>query len=343
MGRAMPASYRASTFSGTVAGTNAERVSRLGRLRGARAGTFTASAERISAARMFELWANLVHELDAPDLPLRAAEGFRLEDLGLLGLVVSSAPTALDGLESFARYGALLNDGRTLTLSSDARTVSLNLHDGAPLALGVRLSHEATFAQVDRGMKELVGASVRPREVSFRHERPSAARALRAYFSCPVELGAAHDRMVFAREDMVRLRPSGNAPVWRYLCERAKEAESALAPRPLVERVTGIVARGVQAGEAPELEATATELGMSGRSLRRALAAERTSFRELVDQNRQSRAEELLRSSRHSLTRIALDLGFSDSSAFAHACRRWFGKSPGELSAHGRRTRSSEG
>lgn len=327
----MPSSYRASTFAGTVAGSNAERVSRLGRLGEARVAMPKASAERISAARMYELWANLVHGLDAPELPLRAAERFRLEDLGLLGLVVSSAPTALAGLESFARYGALLNDGRTLTLSGDARTVSLTLHDGAPLALGVRLSHEATFAQVDRGLKELVGASVGPREVSFRHERSSAQRALRAYFRCPVVLGGAHDCMVFAREDLERERPSGNAPVWRYLCERAEEAEAALAPRPLVDRVQSLVARAVQAGEVPELDATAETLGTSGRSFRRALAAEGTSFRELVDRSRRARAEELLRSSRYSLTRVALELGFSDSSAFAHACRRWFGKSPGEV------------
>lgn len=337
----MPSSYRASTFSGTVAGSNAERVSRLGRLGGARAGKPIVSSERISAARMFELWANLVHELDAPELPLRAAERFRLEDLGLLGLVVSSAPTALAGLESFARYGALLNDGRTLTLSGDARTVSLTLHDAAPLALGVRLSHEATFAQVDRGLKELVGASVGPRAVSFRHEGASAPRALRAYFSCPVELGAAHDRMVFAREDLERSRPAGNAPVWRYLCERAEEAESVLAPRPLVDRVHSLVMQAVQAGEVPDLEATAATLGTSSRSLRRALASERTSFRELVDGSRRARAEELLGSSRHSLTRIAIDLGFSDSSAFAHACRRWFGKSPGEVAECAKRTRRS--
>jgi AraC-like DNA-binding protein len=334
----MPASYRPSTFSGTVAESNAERVARLGRPRGHARGR-SASGGRIAAARMFELWAELVHELDAPELPIRAAEHFRLEDLGLLGLVVSSAPTVAAGLESFARFGALLNDGRTFDLSGDARTVTLTLRDGSPLVLGVRLSHEATFAQVDRGMKELVGASVRPLQVSFRHERSSAARALRAYFSCPVELGADHDCMVFSREDLERVRTAGNAPVWRYLCERAEEGVATLAPRPLLERVRSLVALSVQAGEVPGLERAAMDLGMSSRTLRRALASERTSFRELLDGSRRSRAEELLRSSRHPLTRIALDLGFSDSSAFAHACRRWFGASPGAVAVRARRSR----
>jgi AraC-like DNA-binding protein len=32
-----------------------------------------------------------------------------------------------------------------------------------------------------------------------------------------------------------------------------------------------------------------------------------------------------------SVTRVALDLGFADSSALTHAYQRWFSQAPGEL------------
>jgi len=337
MAHAMTVTYRPSSFAGTVASTNAARVVRLGQRRGACAkAPPPGPADRIAAARMFAIWADLVHELDAPELPLETARHFRMEDLGLLGLVVMTAPTPLAGLESFVRYGALLNDGRSMELESDDRTVTLTLHDGAPLALGVRLSHEATLAQVARGMKELVGPRVTPRAVSFRHELAAGAGALRTYFSCPVELGAAHDRLVFDRLDLDTTRPGANMAVWRYLARQAEDATAALVPRPLGARARDAITRAIREGTSPDLAATASSLGTSGRTLRRALEAEGTSFRALLDATKRARAEELLRGARHSLTRIALDLGFSDSSAFAHACHRWFGCAPSEVARGGR-------
>lgn len=330
----MAASYPTSSFLGTVARSNAERVLHVGGRRGARIDGPPRTSERIAAARMFEIWADLVHQLDAPELPLEAARHFRMEDLGLLGLVVMTAPTLLASLQSFVRFGALLNDGRTMALVLDDRTVTLELHDGAPLALGVRISHEATFAQVARGMNELAGASVRLQRVSFRHEPPRGARALRAHFACPVELGGNRDAIAFSRADLEAPRPAGNPAVFRYLSERAVEASAALAPLPIVVRVRDHVARSCRAGATPGLEAVASSLGVSGRTLRRALAAERTSFRSVVDDAKRERARELLRAPHpHSLTRVALELGFSDSSAFAHACQRWFGRTPTEVAA----------
>ncbi len=330
----MAPSYPISSFRGTVARSNADRVLRVGGRRGARVDAPTPDSERIAAARMFEIWADLAHQLAAPELPLEAARTFRIEDLGLLGLVVMTAPTLLAGLESFVRFGALLNDGRTMALVRDDRTVRLELHDGAPLALGVRISHEATFAQVARGMTELAGAAIRPLRVSFRHEPPQGARALRAHYACPVELGSDRDAIAFSRADLEARRPAGNPAVFRYLTERAVEAAATLAPLPLVVRARDAVARGCGAGAIPGLDAVASSLGISGRTLRRALTAERTTFRTLVDEARRARAEALLRApTQPSLTRVALELGFSDSSAFVHACRRWFGRTPTEVAA----------
>lgn len=67
---------------------------------------------------------------------------------------------------------------------------------------------------------------------------------------------------------------------------------------------------------------------MSTRTLRRRLELEGTSFRELVDEVRQSRAEALIADG-ISVSQIAHWLGYGSSSAFVHAYKRWRGVTPG--------------
>ena len=72
-------------------------------------------------------------------------------------------------------------------------------------------------------------------------------------------------------------------------------------------------------------------MNMSARNLQRKLADEGTNLASIVDEIRQTEAAHRLKQSQDSLTAIALDLGFSDASAFSRACKRWFGKSPSDI------------
>jgi len=73
----------------------------------------------------------------------------------------------------------------------------------------------------------------------------------------------------------------------------------------------------------------ATQLGLSGRTLRRQLAARRGAFRTLVNECRKSYALHQLQGRRNlALSELALELNYSDYTAFSRAFRRWSGISP---------------
>jgi AraC-like DNA-binding protein len=97
----------------------------------------------------------------------------------------------------------------------------------------------------------------------------------------------------------------------------------------LVDRARRIIANSLPSGE-PSTLAIAKQLGLSERTLRRALAAEGASFRGVVDGLRQERARILLEDRRNSIAEIALALGFSELSAFSRAYKRWTGRPPSE-------------
>ena len=75
-------------------------------------------------------------------------------------------------------------------------------------------------------------------------------------------------------------------------------------------------------------ETVARSLHMSSRKLQRQLKREGTTFNTLLNKVRQDLAQKYLREEDTSMTEIAFLLGFSESSAFSRAFRRWMGVSP---------------
>src|SRR5439155_21400483 len=85
-------------------------------------------------------------------------------------------------------------------------------------------------------------------------------------------------------------------------------------------------------GRVPTMDVIAADLHMAPRTLRRALRNEGTSFRELDEAARRHRAADLLATGMP-VEQIATRIGYSSSSAFVHAFKRWHGVSPGTFRA----------
>ena len=67
---------------------------------------------------------------------------------------------------------------------------------------------------------------------------------------------------------------------------------------------------------------------MSPSALQQKLAQLDSSFQDLLNQVRQSLALAYMEQARVSITEMSFMLGFSDTSSFTRAFRRWTGKSP---------------
>ncbi|MGH1373321.1 MAG: AraC family transcriptional regulator [Cellvibrionaceae bacterium] len=79
------------------------------------------------------------------------------------------------------------------------------------------------------------------------------------------------------------------------------------------------------------IEKVASELGLSERSLRRQLSQSDTSYKQILDDLRESKARELLAIVGLPISTIAYDLGFSDPSNFSRTFKRWTQRSPQEF------------
>jgi AraC-like DNA-binding protein len=113
----------------------------------------------------------------------------------------------------------------------------------------------------------------------------------------------------------------------REQCERELDALGFSGP--FRERVRGLALRG--GGGARTLEEVAAQLHVSSRTLKRRLAEQRTSYSQILDDERERRARVLLRTTSLTMEEIADRLGYSDVANFSRAFRRWTGEPPGRL------------
>jgi AraC-like DNA-binding protein len=84
-------------------------------------------------------------------------------------------------------------------------------------------------------------------------------------------------------------------------------------------------------GTVPDFDQLAHEMSMTPATMRRRLHEEGESYQSIKDQLRRDLAISYLSHSTRSVMDIAVELGFSERSAFHRAFRKWTGASPGEF------------
>jgi AraC-like DNA-binding protein len=141
-----------------------------------------------------------------------------------------------------------------------------------------------------------------------------------------IRFGQPANRIVFPVSGLSLPIAMADPAALRLASEQCERALEALAPEEM------LVARVRQALEGRDgfrsMRQVAADMHLSPRALMRLLAQHRTSFVDLVDQERHKKALRLLSTSRFALDDVAAQLGYSSLSNFVRAFHRWTGKTP---------------
>lgn len=176
-----------------------------------------------------------------------------------------------------------------------------------------------------------IGSSLTGRELTgdaeLAFEEPPYASRFAGLMPGKIRFGAPVHRLVFPRSFLdlkLSMADPGALRLARDQCER--ELDRLGYQRSLLTRVRALL--DAESEAPPSLDDLAARLGTSGRTLKRKLADEGTSYSDLVDGVLKARALALLRSDL-TVDEIAFRLGYSDAANFTRAFRRWTGKTPG--------------
>jgi len=291
-------------------------------------GLFEQSKIWMTTEEMFALY-GAIHEISGdPGIGLKLGSEERIERYDPIAIAALYARSFRDALDRMARYKRLMcpEEIRIVERGNECAVqfVWLLAEKAEPPTL-----IDLCFAWVVTIGRRGIGRSVNPLRVEFK--RSEANRQLyEDHFGCSVKFGVRHNKLLFRNEDITQPFLTHNPDLLELVAPQLEaELVQQLADESLKEQVKGILKRFL-AGQRPQLEDVAFELGVSTRTLQRRLLAERVSFHTLMEEARREMAQHYLLQSSLELKETAYLLGYEDPNSFIRAFHKWEGTSPGE-------------
>ncbi|MFM0043961.1 AraC family transcriptional regulator [Paraburkholderia sediminicola] len=285
----------------------------------------------LSAAQELRVIGNLLKLTGAPDqLGIDLGLRYHFSAYGVWGFGLISSATMRDALTLALRFIPLTF---AFTLISYHEEGNLGVLTFGEPDLGADLTRflvEGDMAGAAVLLAEVAGQDFKLERLTFRAEpnRKNPRRgAIRKVFGATPYYGAKMNSLSFDLAYLDRRLPHANA-ITAAMCEQMC---AELIERRQAQSGTSTIVRqylSVPGSSLPDLAAMARIVNLSERTLKRRLKEEGTTFRTLLMESRRAMAEELLKDRRLSMADIAVRLGFSDSSTFSQAFKRWHGVAP---------------
>jgi AraC-like DNA-binding protein len=251
------------------------------------------------------------------------------DNAGVLGYILRNSPNIGAAIRNAARYVRVHVDGVQLSLEYAGPEARLVYRLTDPSIAVSRHYAELLMVYAMHVFRLGGDESWSPDEVWFCHGPPPDLAPYRDYFGAPVRFYQSEYTTVFDRWILGRPLRACDQQLLGILEEHANIILAQLPPPDddLLGRLERFVV-GALPDDRAGISAAARALGLSTRTLQRRLRERGIVFAGLVDEVRRRLSARYLADGTLTLGEIAWLLGYSESSAFNRAYRRWTGRSP---------------
>jgi AraC-like DNA-binding protein len=264
-----------------------------------------------------------------PHFALHFGATHAIDTVGLLAYIMRNSPNLGAAITNAMRYLRLHVDAAELSLAFAGPEVRLVYRLTDPSIPPSRHYNEEIMVCFLRFVRWGIDDGWAPHEVQFCHGPPADVAPYQGLFGGPVRFDQSDNAMLFDRQLLSRPLRTADHQLLAILEEHAGAvlAELPVADDDLIGRLRQFVLDALP-HDGAALSAAARALGMSTRTLQRRLQARGIVYAGLVDDVRRRLSDKYLADANLSLGEIAYLLGYSESSAFNRAYRRWTGRTP---------------
>lgn len=268
-----------------------------------------------------------------PATPFEVGSRLQLSAYGMYGYALLSCLSIRDYFRMAIKYRRLATPPMIAEWTEDAGITSWNFPDTFILDPSPELRKflmELQFSISITHIQEIAGRPCRPLKACFSYPEPPYIDIYEKYLDCPCLFNQPQCKLFYDSAILEWKPPKAHritTALLQEVCDRLIQEHKTSAG------ISGEVYKILmnQTGNFPSMEAIASKLNITSRTLRRHLEAEDTSFQNIMDDIRRSLAMEYLKTTRMSVNDIGMLLGYHDAANFRRALKRWTGKAPREL------------
>jgi AraC-like DNA-binding protein len=283
-------------------------------------------SKRIETRKYTKLLQLACEATNDPCFVLKAVVYMHPASFHSLGYALFASSTLYDFCLRLVRFFRLLSDNALHHLSEE--------QDGYKLAIEI-LNPKLSFESQDGWTACIIHMCrtiYRPdfSPLCIELSRPEAPRTIDPYtkfFRCPVSFGHKEIAIYFSKEDMMIPLPAGNTELTRRNDEIAMEHLARLDRQDIIRQVESKIIELLPTGNCSK-DRIASMLNISTRNLHYKLEQKNTSYQQLLEELRSTLGQQYIKQRDMPINEITFMLGFSDTSNFARAFRRWTGTSP---------------
>lgn len=268
--------------------------------------------------------------INDPAFGLHLGESVQYHSLDLVGQLIATSKNLQEALDELFRFKDLVAPFTEFSLEVKNGKAHLMFEmDTSVVNKHLNVHHDSVAATILTLGNALTGGRINIEEVHFAHPEPEYRSEYERIFQVPVTFSNPKNELVMPshqlQEPLLTSYPEYHKRVLRLAEEKLHSMEQGQS---LGAKVVTFINKNL--GNGPTgLDEVSSHFNMTPRTLQRRLKQEESSFAELRDHCRHNKAIRELADPNVDVDDLSERLGFSDTSNFYHAFKRWEGLSPG--------------
>lgn len=266
--------------------------------------------------------------LDEPLLGLQLSKVTKVSDFGAGMLTVYHAATLRDACLYFSRYDQTISKTIVIDFVEGKNASRLEYRINIASTFNISQETELAMALLMQISRKQLGGDWAPLEVGFSHKPNSIIEDYYNFFGKNLKFEQSVSYCLVKNSDLNVKITQADSNMLKVLREHADELRDKLLQLDdIVGQVKFFITQTLGT-ETCSADNAAEQFSMSRRNLTRQLTTRDTSFRELRNAVMEEVAKQALAKTSSSISTIALQLGYSESSAFDRAFKNLSGYTP---------------